>query len=266
MPAQLRQNLGQSLIASVVALLCIVAIGGLQIPQLNALKNRSQTTSPETFRQQAELEQFRLNLLKQLPAFGFDNLLAGWVLLNFLQYFGDQPARDVTGYQLSPDYFEIIVNHDPRFLEMYNFLSTSVSLYAAMPERSVALLEKGLQSLSPTVPPQSYYVWRQKGIDELIFLGNAQAAQQSFEKAAEWASIYPDPESQRVAALSKSTAEFLARNPDSKLAQVSAWAMVLSSVNDERTRKFAISRIESLGGNVVITPEGEAKIQFPPVD
>lgn len=266
MSLQLRQTLSQSVLVPIVALLCVLAVGALQVPQLNALSRKAKNPSLETLRQDIELEQLRLSLLQKTPVFGFDNLLADWVYLNFLQYFGDDTARSQTGYTLSPDYFKIIVDRDPRFLGAYTGLSTSVSLYAAKPEQSVALMEKGLKSMSPKSPPQSYYVWRQKGIDELLFLGNAQAARQSFETAAEWASTYPDEESQYVASLSRQTAEFLARNPLSKSAQVSAWSMVLNNVVDQRTRQFVISKIESLGGKVIITPQGQAKIQLPKVD
>jgi len=188
------------------------------------------------------------------------------VFLNFLQYFGDDDARAVTGYDLGPDYFEIIVDHDPRFLGAYTSLSTSISLYAGRPEESVALMEKGLKAMSPHIPLKSYYVWRYKGVDELLFLGDTQAARQSFEKAAEWASTYSDEESQYVAALSRKTAQFLARNPKSKSAQVVAWTMVLNYATDDRTRKIAISRIEALGGKVTITPEGKLMIQAPRAD
>lgn len=266
MLSQSRPTLNQSIAVSLVAALCIVLVGGLQLPQLNRLTNRAKTASQEEFQQEVKSEALRLNLLQRTPAFGFDNLFADWAFLNFLVYFGDDDARAVTGYSLSPEYFEIIVNHDPRFLGAYTGLSTSISLYAARPEKSVALMEKGLKSMSPQLPPKSYYVWRQKGIDELLFLGNTQAARQSFEKAAEWASTYSDEESKYVAALSRRTSEFLARNPKSKSAQVVAWMMILNNATDDRTRKIAISRIEALGGKVTVTPEGVLQVRPPQKD
>ncbi|MEQ8975850.1 MAG: hypothetical protein RIE73_36385 [Coleofasciculus sp. C1-SOL-03] len=266
MLTQSSQSLRQSLFPSLIALLCIIVVGGLQIPQLNQLQGKGETPSPTELQRQIEAEKVRLNLLQKVPTFGFDNLLADWVFLNFLQYFGDDQARDVTGYQLSPDYFEVILTRDPRFLDAYFFLSGSTSLYAGMPDRSVELMEEGLQQLSPQVPRKSYYIWRYKAIDELLFLGDAQAARQSFEKAAEWASTYEDEESQYVASISRQTAQFLERNPSSKSAQVSAWSMVLQNAMDDRTRQRAINQIEALGGKVVTTPEGAVKIQLPQRD
>jgi len=266
MLSRFSQNLNQSIASFIVALLCVLAVGGLQIPQLKKLRVGAPIASPEELKREIQSEKDRLNLLQTIPTFGFHNFLADWVFLGFLQYFGDDKARALTDYRLSPDYFEVIIDRDPRFLDAYYYLAVSASIYAGMPGRSIALMEKGLKTLSPKVPQNSYYIWRQKGIDELLFLGNAQAAKQSFVMAAEWASVYSDARSQQVAALSSKTAKFLASNPNSKIAQVSAWTMVLTNANDVRTQKIAINRIQALGGKIVVTPEGVVKVEQPKED
>jgi hypothetical protein len=243
-----------------------VAIGALQIPQLNKLSDKAKTASLENLKREVESERLRLNLLKQLPSFSFDNLVADWTFINFLQYFGDDLARSKTGYSLSPEYFEIILARDPYFLDAYPFLSSSTTLYAGMPERSVALIKQGLKFLSPKVPSKSYYIWRYKGTDELLFLGNTEAAKQSFEKAAQWGSNYSDAESKKVATFSRQTAQFLASNPKSKSAQINAWMIILENAFDERTRQSAIIHIQALGGKVSITSQGQVKVQLPKKD
>src|SRR5690349_1754508 len=115
MLSQSRQNLSQVVAASIIAVVCILAVGALQLPQLNELKSGLKNPTPETLQQKVNLEKIRLNLLQQAPTFGFDNVLADWVFLNFLQYFGDDPARLQTGYALSPEYFKVIIARDPRF-------------------------------------------------------------------------------------------------------------------------------------------------------
>lgn len=255
----------QALITPLVACFCILGVSGLQFPRLKSLLTSQQALSLEVLEKDIKTEHLRLTALKELPSFGYDNLMANWAYLNFLQYFGDDEARDKTGYSLSPEYFDIIIKHDPRFLEAYIGLSTSTSLYAAMPERSIGLMKQGLQSLSAQVPEKSYYVWRYKGIDELLFLGNAQAAQNSLSMAANWAKNFTDSESQFIAHNSHQTAIFLSRNPDSRYARIATWAMVLNNKIDEKTRKRAIKEIEALGGKVISTPEGN-KITFPPKD
>lgn len=245
---------------------CIGAITLLQLPQLHQLRTRSQTASLAEIRQDLETDKLNLELLKKLPSFGFSNLIADWVFLNFLQYFGDEPVRNRTDYTLSPDYFEVVLSHDPYFLQAYNFLSTSTSIYAGLPQRTISIMNNSLKSLSPTKPVGSHYVWRSKAIDELLFLGDAHLSQQSFETAADWAEASGLPGSQEVAALSRQTAAFLASKPDSKYAQVSAWTMVLQNAPDERTRNTAIQAIESLGGRFITNPDGSFAIQPPAED
>lgn len=248
-----------------VILFSIIAIIGLQLPQLNQIINKSKTASIEELRREVAAEKIRLDLIQKIPDLGFSNLIADWTLLSFLQYFGDDVARDRTGFELSPNYFEIIVDRDPHFLKSYLFLSTSISLFAGEPEKAIALMAKGLKSLTPE-QPGAYYVWRYKGTDELLFLGDSKKAERSFAKAAEWAREFSDPESQNIAELSRKTAEFLADDPDLNSAQERAWAMVLvNSLNtgDERTQKRIIERIEAQGGKVIISPKGAVSVQLP---
>jgi hypothetical protein len=256
----------QTIGASFTVCLCILGVGLIQFPQLQKLLNEKQTKSLEALEREIKAENTRLNLLQQMPSLGYDNLIANWEYLNFLQYFGDEELRAKTGYSLSPEYFEVILARDPRFLTAYKSLSSSTSIYAAMPERTIELMEQGLKSLSPQIPERSYYIWRYKGIDELLFLGNTQAAQKSFATAAAWARTYSDEESQNVALISQRTAEFLRNNPDSKYARISTWTMVLNNQIDERTRQRAIREIEALGGKIVATPEGGNRIIFPEKD
>lgn len=257
-----RQNLKQLAATFTICALCVLGVVQLQLPQLKTQKYSS-SEFIEKLQRQNESDQLRLQLLKQFPSLGFDNLIADWAFLNFLQYFGDTTARDKTGYSLSPEYFEVILDRDPRFLDAYLALSISSSLYAAMPERTIALMEQSLQSLSPKVPHRAYYIWRYKGTDELLFLGDAEAAQRSFEKAVEWASAYSDPEAKRVEELSWETAQFLSKNPDSKSAQIYAWMSVFKNVSDERTQQYVINRIQKLGAEIVIDAEGQVQIAMP---
>ncbi|HEY9624058.1 MAG TPA: hypothetical protein V6C78_27110 [Crinalium sp.] len=266
MSASSRQRWIQLIGTFIVVLVCIGAIGLLQVPQMHKLQRLSASPSPELLQRQLAAQKVQLNLLERIPTFGFDNVLADWTFLNFLQYFGDEPARKATDYTLSPDFFKVIINHNPYFLATYTFLSTSTALYAGLPEQSIAIMNKGLESLTPTTPPGSYFVWRNKGIDELLFLGDSQAARRSFESAADWASRSPLPGSEQVAEFSRQTANFLAKNPDSKIAQVSAWAMVLENAPDNRTRRTAANRIRALGGKIIISSDGSVQILPPQKD
>ncbi len=244
----------------------IAALVGLQLPQLYQLQANRQSPEVAQIRQAEQAEKLKLGLLQQSPSLGFDNLIADWTFLNFLQYFGDRPARQKTDYKLSPDYFGVILKRDPYFLQVYPFLSTSASMYAGMPERSTDLMKRALQSLKPNVPSDSYFAWRQLAIDQLLFNGDAAAARQSFEIAANWAAQSKAPGSQAIARFSQQTADFLATNSNSKSAQVAAWAMLLSNAPDEQTQQTAAQRIEALGGSVVKNPDGTFSVRPPAKD
>lgn len=252
----------QTITSSSVACLCLFAVSLLQFPQMQKLLWGKPTISVEVLEREIQAEEVRLKFLKKIPTFGYDNLIANWIYLNFLQYFGDDQNRALSGYSLSPQYFEVILKRDPRFVNAYLALSTSSSMYAAMPEKSVNIMNQGLKSLSPWVPKNSYYIWRYKAVDELLFLADSQAARKSFTNASLWASEHSDEQSQKVASISKQTAEFLKTHRDSKYAQISAWAMVLNHGTDKKTHERAIREIQALGGKIVSTPQGH-KIQFP---
>lgn len=254
-----RQVIGTSFAVCV----CMLGVGGLQFPRMQTMLKIQDNVSTATLQREIKLEKLRLQFLQKLPNFGYANLIANWAYLGFLQYFGDEVAREKTGYSLSPEYFTVIIDRDPRFLQAYLGLSTSTSMYGAMPERAIELTEKGLKSLQPKIPHGSYYVWRYKGIDELLFLGDSQAAKTSFINASNWASNYTDNESQTIANISRQTAKFLSTNPDSKQAQIAAWVMILNHQVDEKGKKRAIRQIKALGGKVTIRPDGTTGIQIP---
>ncbi|MEC4986317.1 MAG: hypothetical protein SAJ37_12665 [Oscillatoria sp. PMC 1068.18] len=259
-------HLAQYFWLALVIIAGIVTIGWLQAPQLESITQQSTNKSVEDFQKESQLEQVRLNLLKKAPTFGFDNLFADWVFLQFLQYFGDEEARNAIGYGLSLDYFDIIIDRDPLFRFAYYYASVSGAIYTAQPERSIAIMEKGLKSMTPEVPSGSYFLWRIKGTDELLFLGDSKAAIKSYETAAEWANISSEENSDYVAELSRQIADSLAKNPDSKSAQIYGWTTVFQNAVDDRTRETAIRRIQQLGGKIVVTPEGNLQVIPPEED
>jgi tetratricopeptide (TPR) repeat protein len=202
-----------------------------------------------------------LNLTQWLPRLGFENIIADWIYLNFIQYFGDTSAREITGYDLSSDFFQKIIELDPRFVNSYLLLEPATTLFAGKPEKSVEIMSKGVKSLSPSIP-NAYLVWIYKAVDELLFLKEAKAAQKSYKIAAEWALKNKDQLSQQIGRQAKETALFLNRNPNSNNAQISSWLMILSNAKDKKTAQLALDKIRSLGGDVKI--EGnKLSVKFP---
>ena len=237
----------------VLGLLCSFGIIKLQSLQLKQL---SQTNlGKKSYLSQEKSQAVQLSILKKMPSFGFDNLIADWSMLRFLQYFGDSKARKQTGYSLSPDFLEVIVERDPLFARAYLIISPASSLFAGRPERTIALMDKGLQRLSPDIP-DAHYVWLYKGADEILFFGDLKKAQKSYEMSANWAKTAGD---KKIFHSSSETVEFLATKPDISTAQVSAWFMVWISNKDKITRELAKSKIKKLGGELKIYPDGRVE-------
>lgn len=245
-------------VKSIFAALAISTIVvSIQNSSLNKLDNNSISEAKST-------RLIQLKTLEKMPSIGFRNIVSDWSFLSFLQYFGNEENRNKEGYALSPTYLSVVVEQDPYYRPFYLFLSESTTFYAGMPDKTVSLMKKGLAHFRDHKPADSYYIWRYKGTDELLFLDKAQSAQRSFEMAAKWAEASDEKDSKLMAALSKQTASFIASDPDSTSAKISAWGSVLTTSRDENTRKIAVSKIRGLGGNVFIDDGGGIKIEYSP--
>lgn len=241
-------NLIQGITAAIVGIAGVVA---LQWPRLQA-QTTTQAIDPDAATAAHTLQAEQLSLRKLLPSFGFGNLIADWTFLEFVQYFGDAPLREVTDYSLSGDFFEVVVDQDPYFMDAYLFLATATSFYTAQPETTINLLGQGLQAMAPALPPDAYLLWRYKALDELLLLGDSQAAQQSFSQAANWAEQSPLPNAPQAAETSRNTADFLKQDPDSVQAQVGSWFQVWSAAVSEDVQQLAEDRIRALGFEIMV--------------
>ncbi len=240
-----------------IALFAAIALS-LQFPKLN---QRLSGQTLEDTRKGVREEEARLKLIKQLPSrgLGFNNMMANFMFLQFLQYFGDDVSRNTfqTGYSLSPRYFENIIDRDPRFFSSYLYISSSVSMFAGSPSEAIAIYTKGLRSLSPDKQASAYVVWRYKAIDQILFLGDAKGARESYLQAAAWAEqaklTGKELETTLFAAqASRQSAEWLATDRDLSKAQIAAWSMVLRNAVDKKTVQIVAQELDKLGMKIEI--------------
>jgi hypothetical protein len=237
-------------------LLSLALVVGLQQRHLAQLKINQKVD----YAREEQSIKLALDLQRKLPLFGFENAIADWTFLKYVQYHGDGEARKVTGYKLIPEFFEIMVSTDPRFVEAYLSLSTANSLFAGRPDKTVEFMNRVLRTVSPKTSPLAHFIWIYKGVDEILFMGDMKAAQHSYEMAAKWASIAGE---ETVAARNRETAKFLASNPDSRTARIAAWAMILTTTNDQQTKEYASQKIKELGGDIIVTAPGKLQIKMP---
>ncbi|MGG6263441.1 hypothetical protein ACQ4M3_03675 [Leptolyngbya sp. AN03gr2] len=226
-----------------IASIALAGVIGIQIDRL-----KQPSISLETPQQAEQQERLRLNLLSKMPTFGFDNLMANWTFLNFIQYYGDTPAREVTGFSLSSQYFDLITRHDPRFVESYLFLSGTVSHQLGKPELALELMKRGTDALSPQIHPKAFSVWRWKAMDQILLLGDLPGAAKSFDATANWAA--QSEEYKQFAPSFQETANFLRTNPDIGWVRFQAWSLVYQDADaagDKLTRDRAKRELLKLG-------------------
>lgn len=235
---------------------CVGGITRLQYPNLS--QNQQKKTDQEYFRQE-QLKATNLRIIDNLPSFGFKNLVADWLFLQFIQYFGDTDARKVTGYQLIPTYFQAIVERDPRFESAYSTLSSTNTIFAGKPKLTVELLSESLEHLSPETSRKGYQLWVYKASDELLYLNDLQAAKSSYQKAIEWAEQSNEPSSEGIAGYAKRMLGFVESNPDTREGRIGAWTVILMTTEQKVVQEEAINAIEELGGEVVKTPDGRIR-------
>ncbi|TRU44840.1 MAG: hypothetical protein EWV49_08285 [Microcystis aeruginosa Ma_QC_Ch_20071001_S25] len=244
----------------------IAVIGGLIMVIVEMQQEKVKTLTKEkllerNYAQESRLENSQVQLFKNIPSFGFNNMLANWAMLQFIQYYGDEDARRETGYGLSPDFMEIVAKNDPKFVRAYLMMSVASSVNAGKPERTIEIMNKGLSKITPDVT-DAYFIWLYKGVDELLFLGDIPAAKKSYQMAADWAKIASNEFIEKSA---RGTVKFLETNPDSRAPRVGAWMLVWINSQDEETRRLAQENIEKLGGKLVVINENQV-MAIPPKD
>ena len=233
--------------------------------QNNHLKYLSSQNDVD-YKQQEQQLKAEAKFYQQIPSFGFSNLISDLVFLKYIQYFGDTEAREKTGYSIITEYFETIVDKDPKFIQANLSLSASNSIFAGKPEKTVALLETSAKSLTPDMQGYPFMIFAYKAVDEILFLGDLQAAQKSYTKAADWAEAKGTEVSTTVAQRYRNTVKFLATDPDPTLTQVAGWSSILYNNNDPKIQRHAIQQIEELGGEVIISADGEITVKPPQKD
>jgi hypothetical protein len=248
-----------------IAILSLSGLVGLQQGRLNQITEQG---TSEQYRQDVLRQKASLGLWQKLPRGNFSNLIADWSFLQFFQYFGDQPARNVTGHGLNPDFLATVVNHDPGFVDAYLYMSPASSLYAGRPDQTVKIMDRGLKSLSPEIS-NSHWIWIYKGVDELLFLENVAKAKHSYTMGTQWArqQQIQDEQTRSLIQSSQATIAYLERGHIGRTVRINAWLMLLGNAKDDVTlQRFILDKIVSLGATVSISPEGRVKVDMPKDD
>ena len=239
---------------ALTAIAPFICLAGIVVSQSQEYKKSAQKLNYENYLSLEDREAKLIELKQQTPHLGFDNLVADWSYLSFVQYFGDANARETIGYRLVPEYFETITNIDPRFTQAHLRLSIANSMYAGNAEETVVLMEKVLASVDPE-SKDSALLWTSKGLDELLFLGNKEAAIKSYRIAAQWAELSNDLHDYGFAIKDLEEALESTNEIDLKETQIRAWSSVLVHIRDNQKKKEIIGKIDDLKAEILVLKE-----------
>ena len=234
-----------------------IALAGIVVLQAQEYKKSVRKLNNADYLAQEQQQARTVDWQKRSPHLGFANLKANLTYLDFVQYFGDSHARDTIGYKLVPDYFETINSIDPRFTKAHLSLSVANSVYAGNPTQTIALMEQALESVDPE-SKDAAFLWTYKGLDELLFMGDKQAAIDSYTMAAKWTSLTnkEDPETIENLAIALEDASEI----ELKEAQVRAWSGVLAYIRDNQRQREIMNKIAGLKAEIAAL-ERENKVQ-----
>ena len=245
-----RLSLGK-ITQAITAIAPFICLAAIVVSQSQEYKKSAQKLDYQNYLSQEEQEAKLIEFKQQTPHLGFDNLVADWSYLNFVQYFGDAHARKTIGYRLVPEYFETITDIDPRFTQAHLRLSIANSMYAGDAEKTIALMEKVLASVDPE-SKDSALLWTSKGLDELLFLGNKEAAIKSYKIAAQWAELSNDLYDYGFTVRDLAEALESTNEIDLKAAQIRAWSSVLVHIRDNQKKKEIVDKIDNLKAEILV--------------
>ncbi|MGL5834077.1 MAG: hypothetical protein ACRC1Z_12725 [Waterburya sp.] len=222
-----------------------ITLAGIVLLQSQEYQKSVQKLNYADYLAQEQEQAKSVDWQKQSGHLGFENLKADWSYLDFVQYFGDTKARETIGYKLVPEYFETITSLDPRFTTAYLNLSVANSMYAGYPEKTIALMEKGLASVDPA-SEKAAYLWTAKGLDELLFMGDKEAAIKSYQMAAQWQSLANTKKTDGLTIKDLELALQDTNKIELKQAQIRAWSTVLAYVRDQPRQREILDKISGL--------------------
>ena len=240
----------------VATFLPFICLAGIVVLQGQEYKRAVQKLNRANYLTQEQEEARSLDWQKRSPDLGFSNLKADLSYLNFVQYFGDKDARETIGYKLVPNYFETIAHIDPRFTQAHLKLSIANSMYAGNPETTIALMQEVLDSIEP-ISGEAVAVWTSKGLDELLFMGDKEAAIESYKMAEQWAALVQGDRSEKLTIKDLEEALESISEIELKEAQLRAWSSVLVHIKDHQRRREIIDRLDRIKAEILVLQQSE---------
>ncbi|NJN49203.1 MAG: hypothetical protein HC805_04725 [Alkalinema sp. RL_2_19] len=105
------------------------------------------------------------------------------------------------------------------------------------PEESIKMLDRGIAALDPQRHDGAHTLWILRAFDQLLLLGDAAGASESYRQGAAWAAQAPDAETRKDAPILSRYSEFLKTDPDSTIVRFWAWNTIFAQAQATGNRK-----------------------------
>lgn len=254
------QRLAPRSLASVGTLACIlIALAGILGLQGMTMQATREGLSDEYVIRKEQ----NFAIASTLDSLGYGSLAASWLWMEFIQYYGDTPARRREGYSLTYDYLDKITQLDDQFLRAYRYIAVTVGFSAGQPQLADQLMQRGLEAMTPQTQPEGYRLHLDRAVNYFLLLGDPEAGRRSYYAAGQWfqqAGLQGDqPEGWRQ------LGDRLVESPDSEEVQFMVWYQVFNSTADPVTQERALIEMSQLGGQMERDHEGRLRV-IPPWD
>jgi hypothetical protein len=168
----------------------------------------------------------------KLCALGFEQTLADFYWLGFIQYLGDKQNGARYGYSQSEKFIRIIIELDPHFLKVYYFAAFIIGSELHQPEIAAQIIQHGIEE-----NPNSWYLPFIAGINQYLYAHNEIRAAKYYRMAAK----FPD-----APKWLERQARILEAKIPSTIKEVNVWDSIYASSTDAGVKEKARVRLVGL--------------------
>lgn len=172
----------------------------------------------------------------RLVALGYDQLVADFYWLAFVNYVGDDLARDRDHYAEADKYLDLITGLDPRFVQPYWFCAFTVGAEQKRPLRANQIIQRGIRANQ-----NNWYLPYIAGINLYLFAHDEVGASKYYQAASKF------PDAPKWLARQS---EILAAKIPSSIKEINTWDAIYKTEKATLIRSKAKARLIQLWARV----------------
>ncbi len=209
-----------------VLLVCALLVVVIQYSHLRTIAGLERQP-----RQSAE-EYLPSSLALKMLSLGFDQFLADFYWLQFVQYLGDSEQRAKDNYADAERYVDLIASLDPKFINAYYFAAFIIGSEQHSPNLAAQIIDRGIEANQ-----DSWYLPFIAGINQYLYAHDEVKAAKYYRMAAKF------PEAPKWLGRQ---AEILEAKIPSTIKEINVWDSIYNSSTDSVIKERARKKLASL--------------------